>query len=284
VLEKTACGGWPNVTGTIENYPGFPKGINGVELSARFKEQALRFGATIREYEEATSVMPGERSIAVTTQKNSYSGKTVIVASGSSPRRLDVPGERALTGRGVSYCAVCDGPLFRNRDVAVIGGGNAALEEALFLTKFASRVHVVHRRNEFRGAKILEEQLLKTGKAHFELSSVVLSINGRERVESVSLLNKETGNKKELDVAGVFIFVGVTPNTVFLKDTVALDETAHVDTDASMKSSRSGVFAAGDVRAGNLRQIAIACGDGTTAAFAVRDHLKKRQSDRTTSP
>jgi len=274
-LEKLTCGGWPNISGKIENYPGFPGGIQGIELSARFKEQAEGFGVEIREFEEARQVAPGPELIAVDTAEGSYAAPCLIIATGSRLRKLGVPGEKKLTGKGVSYCATCDGPLFRDRIVAVIGGGNAALEEALFLTGFVSRLYLIHRRKEFRGEKILVEELKKNPAVELVLDSSPVSINGEELVASITIRNNTTGRSRDIDLAGVFIFVGVEPNSGFLADAVELDESGHVKTDLRMRTSRAGIFAAGDIRAENVRQVAAACGEGTAAALAARDHIRK---------
>lgn len=272
ILEKMLCGGWPNMTGVIENYPGFPEGINGMELSARFKKQALKFGVEIRELEEVKEVFSGG-FIKVETPKGSYQTRTLIVAPGSRMRELGVSGEREFLGKGVSYCATCDGPLYRDRVVAVVGGGNAALEEALFLTRFASRVYLIHRRDKFRGEKFIVGELEKTGKVTFVMDSLPVSINGNNGVESITINNKLTEKEEVIEVEGVFIFVGVEPNTEFLQGVVEMDEGGFITTDPSMLASLPGVFAAGDVRAGNVRQIAVACGEGTVAALSVRDLL-----------
>ncbi len=273
VMEKMLCGGWPNVTGVIENFPGFPEGINGMELSARFKAQALKFGVEIREFEEVIAVVPSGEIIRVETGKGLYPARSLIVAPGSRMRELGVPGEKELLGKGVSYCATCDGPLYRDKEVAVVGGGNAALEEALFLTRFASRVHLIHRRDTFRGEKYVVGELEKTGKVSFVLSSIPVSINGEGGVESITIRNKESGKEEKIAVDGVFVFVGVEPNSAFLHDVVKMDEKGFIVTDTEMSTSVSGIFAAGDVRAGNVRQISAACGEGTVAALSVRDLL-----------
>ena len=273
ILDKMLCGGWLNMTGVIENYPGFPGGINGMELGARFKEQAQKFGVGIRELEEVKGVEPAGATISVETAKESYETRSLIVTPGSRIRELGLPGERELLGKGVSYCATCDGPLYRDRVVAVIGGGNAALEEALFLTKFASRVYLIHRRDKFRGEKFVVGELEKTGKVNFVMDSLPISINGENGVESITVKNKLTEKEKLIEVEGVFIFVGVEPNTEFLQGVVEMDEGGFIKTDVNMRTSIPRIFAAGDVRAGNLRQIAIACGEGTVAALSVRDLL-----------
>lgn len=260
------------MTGVIENYPGFPEGINGMELSAKFKEQALKFGAEIREFEEVKGIIPG-KIFEVKTPQGVYQARSLIVAPGSRMRELGIPGERELLGKGVSYCATCDGPLYRDKEVAVIGGGNAALEEALFLTKFASRVHLIHRRDKFRGEKFVVGELEKTGKVNFVMESLPVSINGENAVESVIVKNKVTETEESIDIKGVFIFVGVEPNTEFLRGVMDMDEGGFILTDEAMSTSTPGIFTAGDVRAGNVRQIVAACGEGTVAALSVRNLL-----------
>ena len=273
LLEKQGCGGWPNITGTIENYPGFPEGVNGMELSAKFKEQAQKFGVQIREFEAVEKVSPGPDAIEVFTPKSTYQTRSLIIASGSRMRKLGIPGEEEFLGRGVSYCATCDGPLYREKEVAVVGGGSAALEEALFLTKFVSRLYLVHRRDKFRGEKIIVEELKKTGKVEFVLNSLPRTIEGSDFVESVTVSDKLDGRERTLKVDGVFIFVGVEPNTDFLEGVVELDRAGFVKTNPAMLTSVPGVFAAGDLREGNVRQIAVACGEGTVAALSVRNLL-----------
>ncbi|MDP8236295.1 MAG: thioredoxin-disulfide reductase [Candidatus Erginobacter occultus] len=270
ILEKSICGGWPNMTGEIENYPGFPEGINGMELAGRFKSQAERFGAGIREFEEVRRVIPSGETIRVETEKGEYSGRCLVATPGSRMKELGVPGEKELLGKGVSYCATCDGPLYREKEVAVVGGGNAALEEALFLTRFASRVHLVHRRDRFRGEKYVVGELEKTGKVNFVLEAIPVSINGERNVESITVRNRPAGREEEIAVEGVFIFVGVEPNTGFLSSVVDLDEKGFILTDPEMRTSRPAIFAAGDARSGNVRQVAAACGEGTAAALGAR--------------
>lgn len=273
LLEKQGCGGWPNITGTIQNYPGFPEGINGMELSTRFKEQAQKFGVQIREFEAVEKISSGPDVIKVTTPQNTYQGRTLIIASGSRMRQLGIPGEKEFLGKGVSYCATCDGPLYRNKEVAVVGGGSAALEEALFLTKFVSRVYLIHRRDKFRGEKILVEELKKTGKVEFVLNSLPQTIEGSDFVESIVVKNKMDSGRRILKVEGVFVFVGVEPNTEFLTGAVELDRAGFIKTNTAMLTSEPGIFAAGDLREGNVRQIGVACGEGTVAALSVRNLL-----------
>lgn len=273
LLEKQGCGGWPNITGTIENYPGFPEGINGMELSAKFKEQAQKFGTRIKEFEAADKISPGPDIIEVSTPQDTYQTRSLIIASGSRMRELGIPGEKEFLGKGVSYCATCDGPLYRDKVVAVVGGGSAALEEALFLTKFVSRLYLIHRRDKFRGEKIIVEELEKTGKVEFVLNSLPQTIEGSDFVESIIVKNKLDDRPRTLKLDGVFIFVGVEPNTEFLKGVVELDKAGFVKTNPAMLTSVPGIFAAGDLREGNVRQIATACGEGTVAALNVRNLL-----------
>lgn len=273
ILEKSICGGWPNLTGVIENFPGFPAGINGMELAARFKSQAERFGAEIREFEEARRVVFSGEMILVETGNGEYRCRCLIAAPGSRMRQLGVPGERELLGKGVSYCATCDGPLYRGKEVAVVGGGNAALEEALFLTRFASRVHLIHRRDRFRGEKYVVGELEKTGKVNFVLESVPVSINGERAVESLTVKSRADGREEEIQAEGVFIFVGVEPNTAFLQGAIDLDENGFILTDPKLRTSAARVFAAGDARSASIRQISAACGEGTAAALGARGFL-----------
>jgi len=206
------------------------------------------------------------------TSRESIDCRTLILATGASPNKLGVPGERELTGRGVSYCATCDGPFFRDLEVAVVGGGDSAVQEALFLTKFAKKVYLIHRRDQLRAIKVLQEKALSNPKIQPVWNTVVESIQGKDKVESLELLNRKSGEKSTLKVEGVFVFVGITPNTEFVKGVVDMDERGFIKTDQWMQSSVKGIFAAGDCRAKPLRQVSTAVGDGATAAFAA-EHI-----------
>jgi len=273
VVEKLACGGEPVKAGLIENYPGFPEGIEGGDLAVLFREQASRFGAEFVEFQEVTGLIRSEDDYEVTHTGGSFRGKAILVSTGGEPRALGIPGEKELTGKGVSYCATCDGPLYRERPVAVIGGGNSAMEEALFLARFASRVFLVHRREEFRGAKILEERLRANERVELVLSARPVGIEGKEAVEA--LVVRQGGRERSIPVSAVFFFVGVKPNSGWLQGVLELDEAGRIITDEGMRTSLPGVFAAGDVRSGNLRQISIACGEGTVACLAAREYLQE---------
>ncbi len=274
LLEKTSPGGQVLVTDYVENYPGFPEKISGYELIDKMVAQAKRFDLNIENGEVASVVpRPGKGIIELgLTGGKVLEPKAVIVATGASPNKLNVPGEQELTGKGVSYCATCDGPFFRDQEVAVIGGGDSAVQEALFLTKIVKKVYLIHRRNELRAIKLLQEKALSEPKIEPVWDTVVETIEGKEQVEALSLLNRKTGERSKLPVQGVFIFVGIQPNTSFVQGLVKTDERGFITTDEWMRTSVQGIFAAGDCRSKPLRQISTAVGDGASAAFAV-EHL-----------
>ncbi len=274
LVEKVSPGGQVLVTDLIENYPGFPEGIAGYELIDKMVAQAKRFGLEIKN-DEVEKVIPGKKQGLIHVEfasRESIDCRTLILATGASPNKLGVPGERELTGRGVSYCATCDGPFFRDLEVAVVGGGDSAVQEALFLTKFAKKVYLIHRRDQLRAIKVLQEKALSNPKIQPVWNTVVESIQGKDKVESLELLNRKSGEKSTLKVEGVFVFVGITPNTEFVKGVVDMDERGFIKTDQWMQSSVKGIFAAGDCRAKPLRQVSTAVGDGATAAFAA-EHI-----------
>ena len=271
LLEKLIHGGQVMTTDLVENYPGFPEGISGFELSDRMRRQAERFGL---EFQNATvqglKVGPPHE---LTLEDRELTAGALIIASGARYRRLGVPGEDELTGKGVSFCATCDGALYRDQEIAVVGGGDTALTDALFLTRFAAKIHLLHRRDAFRGAKILQERILAQEKVQIHWDTVVTAIQGTKAVEAVQLQNVKTGELASLPVTGVFIFVGVTPNTDWLQGRVPVDDGGFVFTDDHMATAIPGIFAAGDVRHKLLRQISTAVGDGATAAFAAENYL-----------
>ena len=275
LLEKSLTGGIPNNTDFIENYPGFPEGISGPELMSKFRQQAERFGIAIREYEETLKIQPTDAYHLVTTEKNTYRAKAVIIATGGIPRTLDVPGEKEYTGRGVSYCATCDGPFFKDANVLVIGGGDSAVQEALFLTKFAKQVTIIHRRDQLRAAPILQQRAQTNPKINFCWDSIVTRILGTSLVEGVEIKNVKTEEISQLKGDGVFIFVGWIPNSEFVKDLVKLDNQGYIITDSYMNTSVKGLFAVGDIRAKKHRQIAEAVGDATIGALAVSEYLSE---------
>lgn len=273
VLEKVLLGGTPVNTDFIENYPGFPEGIQGKELVNRFKLQAQRFGAQSLEFKEIMHIEQNDGIFKVRTDSEDYIGRAVIIATGSVPKKLNIPGEQEFTGKGVSYCAICDGPLFKGKKIAVIGGGDAAVEEGLYLTRFASKVTLIHRRYQLRAAKLLQERLEKNEKIELMLNYIPISINGDDRITSLTIRNKDTNEEKEINVSGVFMYVGVEPSSQFVKELVKLDEKGYIIADEKMQTSVSGIFAAGDICSGSIQQVACACSDGVVAALSVRSYL-----------
>lgn len=275
LIEKQATGGLPATTDLIENYPGFPDGINGMELMRLMRTQAQKFGTEIQEYEEVKSIIPQGRKIIVKTNKEQYEALSVIIATGSVPKPLNIPGEREFTGRGVSYCATCDGPLYRNKKVAIVGGGDGAAEEALFLSKFAQEVILVHRRSELRATKILQKRLHGKEKIKFLLNHNLISINGNDMVTSITVKDRESGEEKEVKVSGVFVYVGLLPNSNFVKGVVELDEKGYIVTNAKMETSVPGIFAVGDIRSNQVRQISTACGNAVTAVINAEHYIRE---------
>lgn len=280
LLEKIAPGGQAAVAWAIENYPGFPEGIGGPELMEKMRKQTEKYGLEIKSGEvvKVSASSEDERSKGklkkvVNTEKGEYKTVALIVATGTRPRKLEVPGEERLVGRGVSYCATCDGPLFKNRKIVVIGGGDAAVEEALFLSKFAEKTTLIHRREELRATKIIEEQAVSNAKLEFLWKSVVTEILGETEVEGVKVRNLETGEDLTLEAKGVFIYIGTVPNTGFLKGVVEMDEEGFIITDENMETSVKGIYACGDVRKKLLRQVVTACGEGATAGFAAGQYV-----------
>jgi thioredoxin reductase (NADPH) len=275
VLEKGIPGGQILITDWIENYPGFPGGIAPFDLMENFRKQAVGFGAEII-MEEARGIGRDEANPGgwiVRGAKGEYPARTVLLATGSEYRRLGLADEGRLVGRGVSYCATCDGAFFRERDIAVVGGGDTALMEAVFLTKFARKVYLIHRRDQLRGTKILQERIFENPKIEVLWSSVVDSIKGRDNVEGVVLRGTKDGAKRDLAIEGLFISVGMDPISGFAKGLLELNEWGQIVVDAQMAASEPGIYAAGDVIAGTPRQVATAVGTGVTAAIGINEFL-----------
>lgn len=277
LLEKSMTGGIPAITDIIENYPGFPEGIAGMDLVARFRQQAERFGVEIQEFEEVQRIEKQENQFLIHTEANLFRAKTVIIATGGLPRQLGVPGEKEFIGRGVSYCATCDGPFFKDGEIAVVGGGDAAIQEAIFLTKFASRVTVIHRRDALRASPILQQRAFSNEKIDFLWDSVVTEVVGQENVTSLKVKNVKTAEVKNFVTEGLFVFIGWIPNSQFLDGLIDLDEAGHVLTDRYMMTSLEGLYAVGDVRSKKFRQIAEACGDATVGALSASEYISDKQ-------
>lgn len=272
LFEPMLMGGMVNEATLIENYPGFPNGINGYELSATLLEHAKKFGMK-EEIAAVTSIKKDGDIFEISSTAGNFKSRAVIVAAGSNKVKLGIPGEKELAGKGVSYCATCDGPFFRDCSVAVIGGGNTALAEADHLTKFASKVYLIHRRNEFRATSIVTDRVKANEKIEIVTPYKSVSIEGKDQVEKLVLENAADGNRKELAVDAVFVAVGIRPNTDFLKDLLPLEEDGTIRTDTNMATSVPGLFAAGDIRFGSIRQVISAAGDGATSAIAVKNYL-----------
>ncbi|MCP4681687.1 MAG: thioredoxin-disulfide reductase [Desulfobacterales bacterium] len=273
LLERFTPGGQIMTTDWVENYPGFPDGISGFELVDRMKRQTEKFGLEIRGREAVKLELSQEKKL-VKTDKGNLETRALILACGATPQKLGIEGETLLTGKGVSYCATCDGPFFRDQEVAVIGGGDTAVEEALFLTRFAKRVHLIHRRDQLRATKILQERALSEEKIEFVRDTIPMRIIGETGVEKIELKNVKSGDVSQLAVNGVFVFVGYKPNNELVEGLLDLDEKGFVITDNNMETSAPGVFAAGDIRSKLLRQVSTAVGEGATAAFAAEQYLE----------
>ncbi len=276
ILESVFAGGQIARSHIVENYPGFPEGVPGVDLALKFKDQAERLGAVI-ETEEVTGYdLEGEEKKIVTAD-NIYKAKTVVLAMGAKYRSLGLNSEKRLVGSGVSYCATCDGAFFKEQDVAVIGGGDTALEDALYLSKFANHVYVVHRRDELRGQKALQNSAMADERIEFVWDSVVDTILGDKSVEGVRVKNKKTGDISEIHVTGVFIAIGTLPQTEEIKEFVKTDEGGYIVTDKDMSTSLSGVFAAGDIVEKPLRQVVTAAADGAVAIYSLQKYLREKE-------
>ncbi len=270
------------LTDIVENYPGFPEGIGGYELTEKFRTQAIRFGL-----ETTTSDVKGIRKAIienqpaweVETDSTQFSARATIIATGANWRKLNVPGEDTFIGRGVSYCATCDAPLYRNLEVAVVGGGDTAVQEANFLTQFASRVHLIHRRNRLRAAGILQQRVFNNPRVNIIWESVVEEIKGQEGVEEISLRHLPTGKVQSLKVNGIFIFIGIRPNTDLVEGLVDLAPDGSIIVDREMKTSQRGMFACGDCIDKKLRQVVTACGDGAQAAYAAQLYVEELKGE-----
>ena len=272
VLVGPQAGGQLSSTNHIENFPGFPQGIEGPELASRFRNQAERFGATIVQ-DAVAGVDFSNSHLRVRANSHVYDSRSVIIATGAAPRRLGVPGEKAFFGRGVSVCATCDGFFYRGKRVVVVGGGDSAIDEGLFLTKFAREVVVIHRRDELRATAIYRDRAFANPKMSFVWDSVVEAIEGEQTVTGVRIRNVKTDAPSLITADGVFIYVGTVPQTAFLDNQVVTDERGYVVTDAQQRTNVPGVFAAGDVCNTRFRQVVVAAGEGARAAMEAERFL-----------
>lgn len=272
VITGNELGGQIATTTDVENYPGFPNGLTGPELSDQMKQQAERFGTRL-EYDEVIEVDLKSSPILVKTHSQTFETKSIILATGASPRKLNVPGELELTGRGVSYCGTCDGFFFKNKEIMVVGGGDSALQEGLFLTKFGTRVSIVHRREALRAGPALIERAHKNEKMNFVWNKVVTSIHGNGAVKSVMLKDTVTGAESEAPVDGLFIYIGHLPNTWLYKSQLDMDDEDYLIVDPYLHTNLPGVFAAGEVHDKHFRQAIVSAGYGAMAAMEAEKYL-----------
>jgi thioredoxin reductase (NADPH) len=276
IIEKNVTGGQIALTAEIENYPGIDM-INGFDLGQAMQQQAAKYGAEMA-YTNVASIEPQEGLHVIHTEEGDFLAKALIITAGADYNKLEIPGEERLTGYGVSYCATCDAAFFKDMEVAVVGGGDAAMDEGLFVTRYASKVDVIHRRDQLRASAVLQERAFANKKMKFVWDTVVESIEGDKEVEFVRTRNLKTGKVKDMPVSAVFIFIGQTPNSSFLDGLVKKDKGGHIIVNEWMETNVPGIFAAGDVRNNSARQVVSSAGDGATAAIRadhyITDHFK----------
>ncbi len=273
VLTGMQLGGQAALTHTIENYPGFPEGVGGAQLGELFQKQAENFGAKV-EFDMAHEVDLSQRPYKVTTDSGEYKADTLILTTGANPTHLNVPGEVELTGRGVSYCATCDGWFFKDKKVVIVGGGDSALEEALFITRYASSVTVIHRRDEFRASPVLQKRAREHPKMNFILDTVVTEVVGTDKIDTLKLKNVKTGAEATFDTDGLFIFIGHVPNTQMFKGQLDMSDLGYVIVNDKMETSVEGVYAAGEIADPHFRQVITSAGMGAAAAIQATRFLE----------
>ena len=276
LMEKGVLGGTPMNYEHVENYPGFPEGISSRELMQRMAEQGRRFGLGTREFVEIEKMVQEGDRFLVTAGSDTLGSLGVIVATGTASVKMGIPGEDEFVGRGISYCATCDGAFFRNLDVAVIGGGDAAIQEALALTNVVRKVFVIHRRDALRAQKIIQERAFRNDKMEFLWNKIPIVIEGKDQVESITLEDTKSHERSRLRIDGVFVYIGARPNTAFLGDLVERDDGGFVVTDETLAAKAAGLYVAGDVRKKSLRQIATAVGDGAVAAVSLEHYILEK--------
>ncbi len=273
VLTGMQLGGQAALTFTVENYPGFPEGVGGAQLGELFQKQAEHFGARV-EFDSAHEVDLSQRPYKVVTDSGEYLADTIIITTGASSNQLGIPGESELTGRGVSYCATCDGWFFKDKKVVVVGGGDSALEEGLFITRYASSVTIIHRRAELRASPLLQKRALEHPKVNFIWNTVVTEVLGNDKVEALRLKNVLTGEENILETDGIFIFIGHTPNTQIFKGQLEMDDLGYLKVNEKMQTNKPGVFAGGEVADPHFRQVVTSAGMGAAAAIQATRFLE----------
>jgi thioredoxin reductase (NADPH) len=277
LLEKMIPGGTTMNAGHIENYPGFPEGISGKDLMNRFTEQARQCGLLIKEFSEVEEVSTESGKFLIRTTDGAYASVGIVIATGTEPSKMGIPGESEFLGRGISYCATCDGAFFRNLDVAVIGGGDAAIEEGLSLANIVRKVYVIHRRDVLRAQKIIQDRAFRNSKIEFLWNKRPIEIKGTDQVECVVIEDIKTGERSEVKVDGVFVYVGAKPKTAFLEDLVYKDDAGFVLADEALSTKTKGLYVAGDARKKTLRQISTAVGDGALAAVNLERYILEKR-------
>lgn len=276
VLTGTELGGQASLTDVIENYPGFPEGIGGLKLGELFQQQAERFGARF-DFETATGVDLSQRPFVIKSYAKNYLADTLIIATGASPNHLHIPGESELTGKGVSYCATCDGWFFKDKKVVVVGGGDSALEEGIFLTRYATRVNIIHRRDSLRASAILQKRAFENPKISFTWNSIVTEVLGQNAVTGVRIRNVQSDEESIVPTDGVFVFIGHTPNTQLFAGQLEMDQRGYIIVDMLMRTSIPGVFAAGEAADPHYRQVVTSAGMGAAAAIQATRYLQEKQ-------
>jgi thioredoxin reductase (NADPH) len=276
VLTGLQLGGQAAITHQIENYPGFPDGVGGSELIDLFQKNAEKFGARF-EFDSVTELALSKRPFSVKTYSKEYLADTLIISTGASPNHLNIPGEKELTGKGVSYCGTCDGWFFKDKRVVVVGGGDSALEEGLFLTRYASELIIVHRRDELRAGAILQKRANENPKLSFVWNSIITEIIGEGAVKQVKLKNTKTAEERLLDTDGIFIFIGHTPNAELFKDQIKMTDNGYIAVDALMHTSIPGVYAAGEIADSHFRQVITSAGMGAAAAIEAVHFLEANE-------
>jgi len=276
LIEKGPLGGQLSWIKQIDNYPGFPEGISGAELASLMESQAIRFGVKIEKASVIDIKIEPDIKIVKTDTRN-FEGKAVIITTGISKKKQTIDGEEKFKGIGVSYCAICDGPFFRNKDIAIMGGGDEALEEGIFLTQYARKVTIIHSQDKLTAGEEIQKMAKKKENISFLLNSMITKIAGAEKVEFIEVLDLNTGNTNQLPMGGVFLYIGTRPAKDFLGQLIELDQHGYIITDEDMKTSVDGIFAAGDVRNKKVRQIATAVGDAVTAATSARKYIQRQK-------
>lgn len=277
VIEEMISGGQASTTDKLENYPGFPEGIGGMELMQRMEDQAKHFSAEyLFDKVESVDLKSDIKKIKTSSNKE-IQAKTVIISTGAHPRTIKAPGSDKFHGKGISYCATCDGPLFRDKDVVVVGGGNSAVEEGLFITRFVKSITYVQDLPFLTAEKILQERLKEHENITIHTGNLVTAFNGNEQLESITVKNSETGEEKKIECQGVFVYIGYIPNTGIFSGQIEMDKAGYIITDEDLHTNIEGVFAAGDVRVKTLRQVVTAVADGAIAAFNVTKYLENKQ-------